>query len=206
MPSVPSTPPSSASHTEVNGSIAEEEKTPNTAKPSEERAVTAQDWTGPEDPEFPINWPLKKRLYLSSVPTLYCFSVTFASSVYTSGSEDVQQRFGVGPTTALLGLSVFVWGLAFGPLIAAPLSENYGRKIVYLSTFPIFGLFTLGAGLAQNFATIVICRFLAGVFGSPALAVAGGTMADMWPAKMTGQTFPWVLAAPFFGPTLGEYF
>lgn len=89
-------------------------------------------------------------------------------------------------------------------VISAPLSEIYGRKIVLLGTFPIFGLFTLGTGLAQNFATILICRFFAGVFGSTALAVGSGTSADIWPPKYSGVTYPFQMIAPFLGPTTGK--
>lgn len=166
--------------------------------------MTAQDWTGPDDPDNPQNWSVGRRIYLTTIPTLMCFAITFASSIYTSGIDDIQERFDVGPTTALLGLSLFVWGLAFGPIISAPLSESYGRKVVYLTTLPIFALFTFGTGFAQNFATVAICRFFAGAFGSPVLAVGAGTMADMWPPKLTGQTYPYFIAAPFFGPTLGK--
>lgn len=174
-------------------------------QPSPNPSITAQEWTSETDPENPLNWSLRKRIYVTSVPTLYCFTVTLASSTYTSGTDEIQAHFDVRPVTALLGLSLFVWGLAAGPIIAAPLSESYGRLFVYRTTLPIFGLFILGAGLARNFATVAICRFLAGVFGSPALAVGGGTNADIWLKKYLGRTYLIYLAAPFFGPTLGTY-
>jgi hypothetical protein len=37
--------------------------------------VTAQDWSGPDDPENPQNWPLWKRVYTTSIPGLYGFTV-----------------------------------------------------------------------------------------------------------------------------------
>ena len=90
--------------------IIDEDKGSNLQGPLPEPTVTAQDWAGPDDPECPQNWSVWKRIYLTSVPSAYCLTVTFASSIYTAGDVDVQQRFGVGPTTALLGLSPFVWG------------------------------------------------------------------------------------------------
>ena len=38
-----------------------------------------------------------------------------------------------------------------------------------MATVPVFGLFILGSGLAQNFATLLVCRFFAGFFGSAKL-------------------------------------
>jgi hypothetical protein len=40
-----------------------------------QRAVTAQDWTGPNDPENPWNWPLWKRLYHTALVGVFCFTV-----------------------------------------------------------------------------------------------------------------------------------
>lgn len=135
------------------------------------RTVTAQDWTGPDDPENPINWLRWKKVYHTVIPGLFAFIVTFASSVYTPGYPEVMIRFHVSSTVALLGLSLYVLGLAFGPVLAAPISETFGRRVVYLTTLPLAALFSLGAGLSQNLASLMICRFFAGFFGSPVLAV-----------------------------------
>jgi MFS family permease len=66
---------------------------------------------------------------------------------------------------------VYTLGLAFGPVISAPLSERFGRKLVYLLSAPIFMLFTLGAGFSKTFGSLLVCRLFAGLTGSPALAV-----------------------------------
>jgi MFS family permease len=79
----------------------------------------------------------------------------------------------VSQIVAILPLTVYVLGLGFGPMLSAPLSETYGRRAVYITIFLPSLLFTLGAGLAKNFATLVICRFLAGMLGSGCLAVGG---------------------------------
>jgi hypothetical protein len=39
------------------------------------RVVTAQDWTGPDDPENPHNWPLRKRIWHTVQPGLFGFAV-----------------------------------------------------------------------------------------------------------------------------------
>ena len=39
------------------------------------RAPTAQDWTGPDDPENPINWPMSKRVYHTIIPGLFAFTM-----------------------------------------------------------------------------------------------------------------------------------
>ena len=168
-----------------------------------QRTVTAQDWMGPDDPENPRNWPLWQRIYHTAIPGLFGFAVNFGSSVYTPGYPDVEKRFNVSSTVALLPLSLYVLGLAFGPVLAAPISETRGRRIVYLVSSPIAALFTLGAGFSRTFASLAITRFFAGFFASPVLAVGAGTIVDIWAPvhrAAAGATF---LLAPFLGPAIG---
>ena len=100
---------------------------------------------------------------------------TFGSGAYTPAIPEVSARFNVSTEAAIVPLTIYVLGLAFGPALSAPLSETFGRRAVYLLLFLPSLLFTLGAGLAHNFATLVICRFLAATLGSGCLAVGAGT-------------------------------
>lgn len=80
--------------------------------------------------------------------------------------------FGItSSTVALLPYSFFVFGLSLGPMISAPCSETFGRLPVYQTCIPIFGLFIMGAGFSKDIISLTICRFFAGVFGSPGLTV-----------------------------------
>ncbi|KAG9240197.1 major facilitator superfamily domain-containing protein [Calycina marina] len=98
------------------------------------------DWSGPDDPDCPYNWPMWRRIYVASIPAFLYFDSywSFASSVYTSGAEDISEKFGVSHTASLLGLSLFLWalgfvypfyfispfiGAAFGPVIGGFVSE-----------------------------------------------------------------------------------
>ena len=183
--------------------IAQEPTSTSPEKYSLQKTVTAQDWTGPDDPENPINWPLWQRVYHTTVPGLFGFAVTFGTSVYTPGYAEVMKKFNVSSTVAILPLSLYVLGLAFGPILAAPISETKGRRVVYLVSLPLAALFILGSGFSNNIASLIICRFLAGFFGSPVLAVGAGTNVDMWaPVHRAAATSSFLLA-PFLGPAIG---
>ena len=84
------------------------------------------------------------------------------------------QTFDVDRTVATLGLSLYTFAIALGPLITAPLSEMLGRKPLYISTMGMLIAFIGGAGAAQNIQTLLICRFLAGLLGSGAVAIGAG--------------------------------
>lgn len=94
-------------------------------------------------------------------------------------------------------------GLGFGPVPAAAVSELYGRAVIYLVSFPLFMVFTVGAGFSRNLAALSICRFFAGTVGSPVLAVGAGTNADISPPHLRARFTAFFLMAPFLGPAFG---
>ncbi|KAK9388591.1 major facilitator superfamily domain-containing protein [Lipomyces mesembrius] len=151
------------------------------------------DWDGPDDPENPKNWPLWLRWYITFVVAWMCLV----------GTDYIAFEFGTSRTVALTGLSLYLIGLACGPTIAAPISETVGRRPVYFISIPISMLFTAGVGNAHNIGTVLVCRF-AGFFASPFLAVAAGTIQDLWDADMVGAPMCGFCLAPFSGPVLGS--
>jgi MFS family permease len=90
-----------------------------------------------------------------------------------------------------------------GPLLWAPMSELFGRQILFFITYGALTAFNAGAAGSQNVATLLILRFLAGAFGSSPLTNAGGVIADMFPARERGLAMSIFSAAPFMGPVLG---
>lgn len=57
--------------------------------------------------------------------------------------------------------------------------------------------------VAQNLETIMICRFLGGIFGCAPLAVVGGALADFWNPVDRGVAICIFAAATFIGPVAG---
>jgi hypothetical protein len=39
------------------------------------QASQTHDWTGPDDPDCPYNWPMWKRIYTTSIPVFLCINV-----------------------------------------------------------------------------------------------------------------------------------
>lgn len=119
----------------------------------------------------------------------------------------IEDSFHIEQEIALLGLSLFVFGLGLGPLVFAPLSEQYGRLIVYQTSLFFLLAFTTGAGCARNIETLLVCRFLAGTLGSAAIAVGGGTVADLWidnsDDRIKGAAVISFVFSGYLGPTLG---
>lgn len=83
------------------------------------------------------------------------------------------------------------------------MNEQYGRQILYFSTFAVFVVFNIGLTCPNNIATVIVLRFLAGSFGSSPLTNAGGVVADLFSARERGLAMSVFSAAPFLGPVVG---
>jgi MFS family permease len=173
------------------------------AKESRAQTLPVDDWDGPNDPENPWNWPLWKRCYHTFIPSGIALVCTLASSIYVPGREDVMRDLGASRIVAVLPYSIYVLALAVGPMLAGPSSEVLGRKAVYLVSIPIFALFILGSGFSRNVGSLIVCRFFAGVFGSPGLSIGSATVADIWRPHERAIPMSLYVTTPFLGPALG---
>jgi MFS family permease len=96
-----------------------------------------------------------------------------------------------------------VLGFAVGPLLWAPMSELYGRQMVFIISYGGFTAFIAGSAGAKNISTLLVLRFFAGSFGSSPFTNAGGQIADVFNAAERGLAMSLFALAPFLGPTIG---
>lgn len=106
-------------------------------------------------------------------------------------------------TIAAFVTSVFVLGYASGPLVIAPLSELYGRAILYNVCNTLFVLFNIGCALTNNLAALIVLRLLAGIAGSCPMTLGAGSIADMVSLEKRGLAMVFWTLGPTFAPTCG---
>ncbi|KAF7874098.1 hypothetical protein EAF04_002770 [Stromatinia cepivora] len=160
-------------------------------------------WDGPDDPDNPMNWPMKKKWVVTVILGLMTFVVTFASSVFSTATIKVAELYDVSEEVAVLGTSLFVMGFAVGPLIWGPGSELFGRKLPLFCGYAGFAILQIPVAVAQNLTTIMVCRFIGGAFASAPLAINGGTLADFFGPVDRGIAVCVFSAATFIGPIAG---
>lgn len=100
-------------------------------------------------------------------------------------------------------VSVYVLGYAFGPLIIAPMSELYGRLVIYHTCNVLFVILTVACAVSSNFNMLIGFRFLEGTFGSCPLTIGGGTIADMIVQEKRGAVMAIWALGPLMGPVIG---
>ncbi len=163
------------------------------------------DWYTTDDPANPQNWSNYKKHSISAIICAYTFAVYTGSAIYTSGQEGVIKQFGINAIDASLPLSLYVLAYGMGPLIFAPMSEIpiIGRSPVYAVTFFIFVILSIPTALVNNFAGLLVLRYLQGFFGSPCLANGAATMQDMYSLLYLPYALTVWVSAAFCGPALG---
>jgi hypothetical protein len=78
----------------------------------------------------PRSWPLSSRwLYTFIIATTGCL-VSFASSIAAPTVPQAMEEYGVSQEVALLACATYFITFGLGTMIAAPLSEVFGRFVV----------------------------------------------------------------------------
>ncbi|KAF2722672.1 MFS general substrate transporter [Polychaeton citri CBS 116435] len=171
--------------------------------PAQEDYVVEFD--GPNDPLHPQNWPLKKKLPVAITLGFVTLTSAFGSSIFSAATQSVATHFGISTEVGILGVSLYVLGFATGPLIWAPLSELYGRKLPLLGSSFGFSIFSIAVAVAKDAQTVFICRFFSGFFGACPLACVGAVFADMFNNKQRGSAIAVFSMAVFSGPMLAPF-
>ena len=105
-------------------------------------------------------------------------------------------------------ISVFYVGVASTMPLAGNLSDNFGRKKVFLLSLALFTFSSLACGLAPNIHALVAFRFLQGMGGASFLPSASGIVADHFPEsreKAIGLFTSIFPIGGIIGPNLGGW-
>jgi DHA1 family multidrug resistance protein-like MFS transporter len=163
------------------------------------------DWYATDDAANPQNFSFWKKATVLAQILLYTMGVYMGSAIYSPSIPGVMDRFGVEIGAASLGLSMYVLAYGIGPLLFSPLSEIpiIGRNPPYIISYAIFVILLVPTALVDNFAGLIVLRFLQGFFGSPCLATGGATLQDVYSLiKLPYVLSLWAFAATC-GPALG---
>lgn len=112
-----------------------------------------------------------------------------------------------------LGSFMFLFAVAITPLILAPMSEMFGRNIIYQVTTFLYvvsvpsnnrnTLFFLPQILSHSHGAQLAARFLQGMTSSVGNSMVGGTVADLYPASSRGNIMNGLALAVFIGQSCG---
>ncbi|KAH9475001.1 Polyamine transporter 3 [Psilocybe cubensis] len=156
-----------------------------------------------EEHERPVNLPVWRKWAIVVVICTAALCVASASSMASFTEDGVSSTFHVSREVSILSISLFIEGLGLGPLVFGPLSEVYGRNLVYRVSYVLTFAFTFPVAFAPNIAIYLIFRFIGGFCGSAFLSVAGGSVSDLFDDKTVATPMAFYTMFPFIGPVLG---
>ncbi|KAL2871676.1 MFS transporter [Aspergillus lucknowensis] len=161
-------------------------------------------WDGQDDPAHPLNFPESRKWTLLALVSSVTFISPLASSMFSPALRSLMDDTGVTDQTLLsFSVSIYLLGYTFGPLLLAPLSEIYGRRIVLSSANWFFVVWQIGCALAPNVPALIVFRFFAGIGGSGCITLGAGIIADLFPVTRRGvATSIWSMG-PLIGPIVG---
>lgn len=183
---------------------------------------------GPKDESNPKAWSKKKKLVNVAIIALMAILTPLASSMFTPGIAQIAQDLRTDEQSVIATTTGFVIMSGFGPLVLAPFSETFGRRVLYIWCFAVFTVLQIGAAVSPNVGTLIGLRAVSGFFGSkpyitdvfPAnsagvrkyhivhvanlatgvgLANGGGTISDMYEPSQRAGVFGWYLLGPLLG-------
>ncbi|KAG5772404.1 hypothetical protein H9Q73_012481 [Fusarium xylarioides] len=110
---------------------------------------------GDNDSLCPRSFHKMKKWLIIIIVSSGSLCVTAASSIYTSTYEQMEDEFGNSREVSILGLSFFVLGIGLGPMFLGPLSEFYGRRLIYIVSWTLYVIFIIPQAVAQNIETVI---------------------------------------------------
>ncbi|KAM0262066.1 hypothetical protein ACHAPA_009429 [Fusarium lateritium] len=161
-------------------------------------------WDGDKDRQNPYNFASWKKVLNCTLVSALTFITPLASSMFAPGVPQLMVEFNSqSPELASFCVSVYVLGFAAGPMLFAPLSELYGRQIVYHCCNVGFIVFVIACAKAPSLSSLIAFRFLSGTFGSAPITNGGGTIADMIVQEKRGAAMAAFTVGPLLGPIIG---
>jgi len=169
------------------------------------------DWYTTDDPANPQNWKFWTKFNVVFQIYQYAAIVYMGSAIFAPSEPQLMEIFGVSQSVASLGLGMYVLGYGIGPLLFSPLSEVpfVGRNLPYMVSYLLFVLISIPTALVEDIPGLMALRFLQGFFGSPCVATAGASLADVTNLFILPYLlFGWAmsgLAGPAIGPIIAGF-
>jgi len=155
-----------------------------------------------DDNENPRNWTLRRKYVQVLLVTTIGLILPMASSLFAPAISDIASEYGTNDQLVMGGQSGFVCMLGIGPLFFAPMSETFGRRVIYVGNLTLFTLLQIPTALAPNVKSFIVLRTLSGFFGSVGVANGGGTISDMFETHERATVLGFYLLGPLLGTPL----
>jgi multidrug resistance protein len=163
-----------------------------------------QTWNDENDQLNPLNWTSGRKWLNVLLIVMQATLSPIASTILAIGASKIAEEFELKSAKApSLPTALYVLGIGSGPLVLAPFSELYGRRLIYLAAFACFTVLNVGCALSPNIVVLSVLRFMSGIAGSVGPSLSAGSVGDMFRVEERGKAQALASFGPVFGPVLG---
>ena len=157
---------------------------PASIRPSkDERLDLVPTSSAQEGPDDPFNWPVRKKWVVTLVGVFATFTTQLDGTILTVAHEAINEAFNVSDAkfpNSYWPVASWTGGGALFSLIVLPILEDFGVRPGFLGTYLLFIVFIIPQGVAQNFATLVATRFVAGGCVSILANTSASVIGNIW--------------------------
>lgn len=153
--------------------------------------------------------PRHKRL-LTTILILTMLASPLTATIYLPLLPLLATQFAVSSQAINLTITIYIVFQAISPLLFATASDSLGRRIIYLTTYALYTIASIGLALNQHsYVALLVLRALQSLGASAVLAIAFGVVADVCPpaerGAMLGPTQGAANLAVCLGPVIGGW-
>ncbi|KAK6595732.1 MFS multidrug transporter [Botrytis cinerea] len=113
--------------------------------------------------------------------SLVAFMTGISSAIIAPASDVIAENFDIQTSfRKQLNFSIIRLAYVIGPLILAPLSEVYGRSLIFQASNVFFLIFNFVNGFADTEGEFLAFHFLSGLGACAPLTIGGSVLSDLW--------------------------
>lgn len=148
-------------------------------------------------------------LQLILILTPFVFSFAFGLDIYIPIIPQMPAIFQTTPAMVQLTMSLFLLTTGIGQLLIGPLSDQFGRKIVFYCASLCYALGSLGCAFSNHIFWLILGRLISSFGACGMLATSFAVVRDLYSGEQSAKMYSFLNGAigisPTFAPIIGGY-
>src|SRR5699024_10803513 len=109
------------------------------------------------------------------------------NGIISAAFTTIYNSFNVSPTWGAWSVTIYTLGVAVSVPIIGKLSDNFGRKRLFLIEILLFGIGSLLVAVSPNFVFLLVARFIQAIGGGGLFIIATSYVLATMPKKQQGK-------------------
>ncbi|KZV62760.1 MFS general substrate transporter [Peniophora sp. CONT] len=144
----------------------------------------------------------KKKLFILLMVSWGGLLPMFVSGSFLPSIPQIAREFGTTGAVINIAVSLSLFGSCIGSLTWARYSSFYGRRPVYLASFPLLIIGSLGVARSRGVNELYFWRIVQAFGSGGGFSVGGGVIADIYKLEERGKAMGIFFAACLLGPAI----